>query len=174
MPRLPEMLRTPTGRVDLATPAFVGDLDRLRARLSEPRPPLVLVGRRQLRSNNSWQHNIRTLVKGKDRCVLLVHPDDAGPRGLVTGGCATITSAVGTVTAPVEVTDAVMPGVVSLPHGWGHDRPGTALSVARERPGVNVNLLAGTDRVDPLSGNPHLNGVPVEVTATPPNDEDPA
>jgi anaerobic selenocysteine-containing dehydrogenase len=163
MPRLPEMLRTPTGRVDLATTAFVGDLDRLRARLSEPRPALVLVGRRQLRSNNSWQHNIRTLAKGKDRCVLQVHPDDAGPRGLVTGGRATITSAVGTITAPVEVTDAVMPGVVSLPHGWGHDLPGTALSVARERPGVNVNLLAGTDRVDPLSGNPHLNGVPVEL-----------
>jgi anaerobic selenocysteine-containing dehydrogenase len=166
-PRLPEMLRTPTGRIDLATPAFVADLDRLRARLGEPRPPLVLIGRRHLRSNNSWQHNLRTLVKGKERCVLQLHPDDAAARGLVTGQHATITTDVGSITAPVEVTDAVMPGVVSLPHGWGHDLPGVELSVAAERPGVNVNLLAGNDHVDPLSGNPHLNGVPVEVTAAP-------
>jgi anaerobic selenocysteine-containing dehydrogenase len=164
-PRLPEMLRTPNGRIDLASSAFVCDLTRLRARLGEPRPPLVLVGRRQLRSNNSWQHNIPTLMKGKERCVLLVHPDDAKSRGLVTGMRATIASALASITAPVEVTDAVMPGVVSLPHGWGHDLPGTALSVARERPGANVNLLASTEAVDPLSGNPHLNGVPVEVTA---------
>jgi anaerobic selenocysteine-containing dehydrogenase len=164
-PRLPEMLRTPNGRIDVASPAFVCDLARLRARLDEPRPPLVLVGRRQLRSNNSWQHNIPTLMKGKERCVLLVHPDDAESRGLVTGMRATVASALASITAPVEVTDAVMPGVVSLPHGWGHDLPGTALSVARERPGANVNLLASTEAVDPLSGNPHLNGVPVEVTA---------
>jgi anaerobic selenocysteine-containing dehydrogenase len=171
VPRLPEMLRTSTGRIDLATPAFVADLDRLRTRLAEPHPPLMLVGRRHLRSNNSWQHNIRTLAKGKERCVLQVHPDDAAARGLTHGMHATVTSAVGTITAPVEVTDAVMPGVVSLPHGWGHDLPGTALSVARERPGVNVNLLAGNDAVDPLSGNPHLNGVPVEIAAAPPTEE---
>jgi anaerobic selenocysteine-containing dehydrogenase len=85
---------------------------------------------------------------------------------------ATVTSAVGAVTVPVEVTDAVMAGVVSLPHGWGHDRPGARLAVAAERPGVNVNLLAGTDVVDPLSGNPHLNGVPVEVAAAVPSEED--
>jgi anaerobic selenocysteine-containing dehydrogenase len=166
-PRLPEMLRTPTGRIDLATPTFVADLDRLRSRLAEPRPPLVLIGRRHLRSNNSWQHNLRTLVKGKERCVLQLHPDDAAARGLVTGQLATISTDVGSITARVEVTDAVMPGVVSLPHGWGHDLPGVELSVATERPGVNVNLLAGNDHVDPLSGNPHLNGVPVEVIAAP-------
>lgn len=165
VPRVPEMLRTPNGRIDLATPAFVGDLDRLRVRLAQPQPPLVLIGRRHLRSNNSWQHNVHTLAKGKERCVLQVHPDDAAARGLTTGARATITSATGSITAPVEITDAVMPGVVSLPHGWGHDLPGTALNVARQRPGVNVNLLAGNDAVDPLSGNPHLNGVPVEVTA---------
>lgn len=173
-PRLPEMLRTPTGRIDLATPTFVADLSRLHDRLTEPRPALVLVGRRQLRSNNSWQHNIRTLVKGKERCVLQIHPDDAGPRGLSTGLHATITSTTGSITAPVEVTDAVMPGVVSLPHGWGHDLPGAVLSVARERPGANVNLLAGNDLVDPLSGNPHLNGVPVEVAVAPSPKEQPA
>lgn len=172
VPRLPEMLRTPTGRIDLATRAFVADLDRLEARLREPTPPLVLIGRRHLRSNNSWQHNTRTLAKGNERCVLQVHPDDAAPRGLTTGTTATVTSAVGAVTAPVEVTDAVMAGVVSLPHGWGHDLPGARLAVAAERPGVNVNLLAGTDAVDPLSGNPHLNGVPVELAAAVPNEED--
>jgi anaerobic selenocysteine-containing dehydrogenase len=172
VPRLPEMLRTPTGRIDLATPAFVADLDRLQSRLGDPAPPLVLIGRRQLRSNNSWQHNIPTLAKGRQRCVLQVHPDDAAARGLATGMTATVTSAVGALTAPVEVTDAVMVGVVSLPHGWGHDRPGARLAVAAARPGANVNLLAGNDAVDPLSGNPHLNGVPVEVTVAVPTEED--
>jgi anaerobic selenocysteine-containing dehydrogenase len=166
------MLRTPTGRIDLASPAFVADLDRLRARITEPAPPLVLIGRRHLRSNNSWQHNLPTLAKGKERCVLQVHADDATPRGLADGMPATIRSAVGSVTATVEITDAVMPGVVSLPHGWGHDLDGARLSVARQRPGVNVNRLAGNDVVDPLSGNPHLNGVPVEVSAPAPHEED--
>jgi anaerobic selenocysteine-containing dehydrogenase len=166
-PRIPEMLRTPTGRIDLATPAFVADLDRLRHRLESPRPPLVLIGRRHLRSNNSWQHNIHTLAKGRERCVLQIHPDDAARRGLATGSRATITSAVGSIEAPVEVTDTVMAGVVSMPHGWGHDLDGTRLNVARRRPGANINRLASNDDVDPLSGNPVLNGVPVEVEAAP-------
>jgi anaerobic selenocysteine-containing dehydrogenase len=164
-PRIPEMLRTPTGRIDLATPAFLADLDRLRARLHDARPALVLIGRRHLRSNNSWQHNIRTLMKGRDRCTLQVHPDDADRLGLTDGSTAAVRSEVGTVEARVEVTDAVMPGVVSLPHGWGHDLDGARLAVAAERPGVNSNRLASAEHVDPLSGNPHLNGIPVEVSA---------
>ncbi|MGE5209879.1 MAG: molybdopterin dinucleotide binding domain-containing protein, partial [Acidobacteriota bacterium] len=119
------------------------------------------------RSNNSWQHNIPTLVKGRERCVLQMHPDDARARGLTTGSTATVTSAVGSIEAPVEVTDAVMAGVVSMPHGWGHDLDGTRLSVARRRPGANNNRHASNDDVDPLSGNPFLNGVPVEVEAAP-------
>jgi len=162
-PRIPEMLRTPTGRIDLATPAFVADLARLAERLDAERPPLVLIGRRHLRSNNSWQHNVPTLARGTARCVLQVHPDDADARGLAHGATAVVTSAVATIEVPVEVTDVVMPGVVSLPHGWGHDLDGTRLSVARQRPGANVNRLASNDVVDPLSGNPFLNGVPVEV-----------
>jgi anaerobic selenocysteine-containing dehydrogenase len=162
-PRIPEMLRTPTGRIDLATPAFVADLDRLHARLGHERAPLVLIGRRHLRSNNSWQHNIRTLATGKERCVLQIHPDDAAMIGLGASDRAVVRSAVAEVEVPVEVTDAVMPGVVSLPHGWGHDLDGAQLAIACERPGVNVNRLAGSDAVDPLSGNPFLNGVPVEV-----------
>jgi anaerobic selenocysteine-containing dehydrogenase len=164
-PRLPEMLRTPTGRIDLATPVFVADLERLQVRLGAERPPLVLVGRRHLRSNNSWQHNVRTLATGKDRCVLQVHPDDAAGHGLATGDRARITSATATIEAPVEVTDAVMRGVVSLPHGWGHDMDGTRLAVAAQRPGVNANRLASNGDVDPLSGNPALNGIPVVMEA---------
>lgn len=164
-PRVPEMLRTPTGRIDLATPAFVADLDRLGDRLSDERPPLMLIGRRHLRSNNSWQHNIGTLVNGKERCILQIHPADAADRDLTGGMRAVVTSAVATLEVPVEITDAVMTGVVSLPHGWGHDLDGAELSVARQRPGVNVNRLASNDVVDPLSGNPFLNGVPVEVVA---------
>lgn len=162
--RIPEMLRTPTGRIDLAAPAFINDLGRLRSRLAEGRAPLVLIGRRHLRSNNSWQHNIGTLMKGRQRCVLQIHPGDAERIGLAQGDTARISSTTAAIEAPVEVTDAVMAGVVSLPHGWGHDLSGTRLSVAAERPGVNSNRLASNDNVDPLSGNPHLNGIPVEVS----------
>jgi anaerobic selenocysteine-containing dehydrogenase len=167
-PRIPDMLRTPSGRIDLAYPAFVGDLDRLDRHLARPRPPMVLIGRRHLRSNNSWQHNIRTLMKGKPRCVLQVHPEDAQRLGLADQGRARVTSASGSLVAPVEVSDTVMPGVVSLPHGWGHDVDGTRLAVARERPGANVNVLGSTHHVDPLSGNPQLNGIPVSIEAIDP------
>ena len=161
------MLRTPTGRIPIAHPPFVADLDRLRERLQVSRPPMVLIGRRQLRSTSSWQHNIRTLMKGKQRCVLQLHPDDAARLGITGTDRVSVTSATGSVVAPVEITDRVMPGVVSLPHGWGHDLPGVRLAVARERPGANVNALATTSHVDPLSGNPHLNGIPVELVVVP-------
>ncbi len=163
-PRLPEVLRTPSGTVELAHPVLIGDLARLHAAI-EPlaAQPLVLVGRRHLRSNNSWMHNIEVLVKGASRCTLHVHPDDADRLGLADGGVARITSRVGTVDAPVEVTDEVRPGVVSLPHGWGHDQPGTRLRVAAERAGVNSNVLTDHAALDPLSGTSVLNGIPVEV-----------
>jgi anaerobic selenocysteine-containing dehydrogenase len=125
----------------------------------------VLVGRRHLRSNNSWMHNFEVLVKGKPRCTLQVHPDDAVALGLVDGGAATITSRVGSVNAPVEVTEAIRPGVVSLPHGWGHDVAGTRMRVAAEHAGVNSNVLSDDEALDPLSGTSVLNGIPVEVTA---------
>ena len=126
---------------------------------------LVLVGRRHLRSNNSWMHNVKVLVKGKPRCTLQVHPDDAERLGLVDGGAATITSRVGSVDAPVEVTDAIRPGVVSLPHGWGHDVQGARMRVAAEHAGVNSNVLSDDRAIDPLSGTSVLNGIPVEVVA---------
>jgi anaerobic selenocysteine-containing dehydrogenase len=124
---------------------------------------LVLVSRRHLRSKNSWMHNVKVLVKGKDRCTLLIHPDDAAVCGVVDGGRARVSSEAGSIEVPVEMSDEMMPGVVSLPHGWGHDKPGTQLSVAREHAGVNNNLLAPGTFVDELSGNAAVNGVPVEV-----------
>jgi anaerobic selenocysteine-containing dehydrogenase len=123
----------------------------------------LLVGRRQLRSNNSWMHNLPVLVKGKPRCTLHVHPDDAERLGLHDGEPARVRSRTGDVLVPVEVTDAVMPGVVSLPHGWGHDAPRTRQSVATEHAGTNSNLLADELLVDAVSGNAVLNGIPVEV-----------
>ena len=163
-PRLPEVLRTPSGRIELGAPEFLSDLDRLAAAIPElDDRNLVLVGRRHLRSNNSWMHNVRVLVKGKPRCTLQVHPDDADRYGLRDGAPATVSSQVGSVSAPVEVTDAILPGVVSLPHGWGHGQPGTKMAVAAEHAGVNSNLLSDHRALDPLSGTSVLNGIPVTV-----------
>jgi anaerobic selenocysteine-containing dehydrogenase len=124
---------------------------------------MVLIGRRQLRSNNSWMHNLDALVKGKDRCTMHIHPDDASRLGLADGGRAVVSSRAGSVEAPVEVTDAIMPGVVSIPHGWGHDARGARMRVAEAHAGVNSNALADETCVEPLSGNAILNGIPVEV-----------
>lgn len=163
-PRLPDALRTPSGRVELAPPAIIADVERLRAhRERATTSDLMLVGRRHLKSNNSWMHNIAVLMKGDMRCTLQVHPDDAHRLGLSDGSPARITSRVGRVTAPVEVTADIRPGVVSLPHGWGHDAPGTRLRVAAERAGVNSNVLADHRAMDPLSGTSVLNGIPVTV-----------
>ena len=131
---------------------------------------MVLIGRRQLRSNNSWMHNLPALVKGKDRCTVQVHPDDAARLGLVDGEAARVSSSAGELVAPAEVTDEIMPGVVSIPHGWGHDAPGVRLGVAAEHAGVNSNLLSPVE-VDVPSGNAVLNGIPVEVMAA---DREPA
>ena len=162
-PRLPEVLRTPSGMVELAPEPIVADVARLRAALDAPTGGMTLIGRRDLRSNNSWMHNVEVLVKGKPRCTLQVHPDDAGRLGLADGGPAEVTSRTGKVSVPVEVTDTIRPGVVSIPHGWGHDLPGVELRVARRNAGVNSNLLADDELIDPLSGNAVLNGIPVEV-----------
>jgi anaerobic selenocysteine-containing dehydrogenase len=164
-PRLPEMLKTPSGMIELAPERIVADVERLRASLAEHRNGgFVLIGRRTLRSNNSWMHNIESLVKGPAQCTLHVHPDDAARLGLSDGGVAQVRSRAGQVEAPVEVTDKVMPGVVSLPHGWGHDAPGARLPVAAEYAGVNANVLTDELDVEPISGNAVLNGVPVEIS----------
>jgi anaerobic selenocysteine-containing dehydrogenase len=162
-PRLPDGLRTPTGMIDVAPQPILDDLPRMEAALARDHDEMLLIGRRDLRSNNSWMHNVEVLVKGKPRCVLHVHPDDAASRGLIDGGQAKLTSRVGTIVVPVEITDGIRPGVVSLPHGWGHDLPGSRLGVAARHAGVNSNLLADDLAVEALTGTAVLNGIPVEL-----------
>ena len=163
-PQLPGILRTPSGRIELAPADIVQWLPALLASASdEASDGLRLIGRRDLRSNNSWMHNVNVLVKGKARCTLLISPVDAAERQLSSGDTAVIESRVGRVEAPVEVTDEMMAGVVCLPHGWGHDAPGARMSIAAERPGVNSNVLTDGAVLDPISGNATLNGIPVTV-----------
>jgi anaerobic selenocysteine-containing dehydrogenase len=162
-PRLPEVLRTPSGRVELAPPLLLADLERARAGLAAPADALVIVGRRDVRSNNSWMHNLPTLAKGPQRCTLRIHPADAAARGLADGAIARIRRGAASITAPVQCSDEMMPGVVSLPHGWGHDLEGTRLGVAAQRPGANLNAVLDDTPIDPLSGTAVLSGVAVEV-----------
>jgi anaerobic selenocysteine-containing dehydrogenase len=163
VPRLPEMLKTESGKVELAPEYIVADIDRLRDLFRRDQPSLVLIGRRHARSLNSWMHNVEVLVKGKDRCTLQVHPEDARLVGLHDGALATVSSRAGTVVVPVEITDDIRRGVVSLPHGWGHDRDGIQMDVARRYAGVGSNILTPGDLLDTISGNAVLNGIPVRV-----------
>ena len=166
-PRIPEVLRTASGKVELAPEPIVADLERLRAAMARERNGgMVLIGRRQLRSNNSWMHNLPALVKGKESCTLHIHPDDAERLGLADGELARISSAAGSLDAPVETTEDIMRGVVSIPHGWGHGAEGVRMGVASAHAGVNSNVLADESMVEPLSGNAVLNGIPVEVSAS--------
>jgi anaerobic selenocysteine-containing dehydrogenase len=165
-PRLPEALRTPSGCVELAPALILSDVARLRAQLhaGAQDPPMLLVGRRHMRSNNSWLHNVPALMKGGPRCTVLVHPVDADRFGLVAGEIARVAGRVGQVLLPVEISDGISPGVVSIPHGWGHDAPDVRLRVAGANAGVNSNLLSDELLVDALSGTAVLNGIPVTLT----------
>jgi anaerobic selenocysteine-containing dehydrogenase len=160
----PRRIAAPDSRLQLAPALFVADLARAEAALATPVPALSLIGRRHVRSNNSWLHNSQRLVKGKPRCTLLMHPDDAAERGLADGAVAQVRSRVGAVEVPVEITPDIQPGVVSLPHGWGHGRAGVRLAVAQAHAGVSINDLVDDQRVDVLTGTAVLNGTPVEVT----------
>lgn len=165
-PQLPAVLNTPSGLIELAPDLLVQDVARLRDDLRAPRSnSMVLIGRRHVRSNNSWMHNLPTLAKGPDRCTLHVHPTDVAR--LALGPYATVTSRSGTVDVPVEVSDTVSPGVVSLPHGWGHDEPEASVHLAARQPGVNSNVLADGTELDPLSGTAVLNGIPVQIRTAP-------
>ncbi len=164
-PRMPEMLRTPSGKIELAPALFINDLQRAAKDLARPAPPLVIIGRRDVRTNNSWMHNLPTLAKGPFRCTALVHPSDATRLGLQDGGQALLRNGARKVQAQVHISADMMPGVVSLPHGWGHDLPGAQLRVAAERPGANINALLDDQLRDPLSGNAVLGGVAIEMEA---------
>jgi anaerobic selenocysteine-containing dehydrogenase len=168
VPCLPQRLYTADRRIDLAPAIFVRDVERLRARLAAARTTggagLVMIGRRDLLSSNSWMHNVPRLMKGRSRCTLLMNPADAARLRLADGGRVSVRSAAGAIVADLEVSDEMMPGVVSLPHGWGHTRPGVRLRVAAERAGVSINDVTDEQFVDRLTGNIAFNGVPVEVT----------
>ena len=166
VPRFPGAIKTVSGTVELAPPPIIDDMSRLgEAFAAAQHQNMVLIGRRNLKTVNSWMHNLNVLIKGKTDCTLQVHPDDADRLGLIAGGHANVQSRVGKVSAPVEVTDEVMPGVVCLPHGWGYDEPGIEMHTAKTKPGVNSNALTDDDVLDALSGNCALNAIPVTVSA---------
>ncbi|HHH11092.1 MAG TPA: molybdopterin oxidoreductase family protein, partial [Sorangium sp.] len=167
LPRLPERLSHPNKRIALAPAIYLADLNRLAAERDRPSNAgeLLLIGRRQLRNNNSWLHNSRRMVKGRDRCTLLMHPSDAKTRGVAHGEQVVVRSRVGEVRVPLHVSEQVMAGVVSLPHGFGHHRPGTQLSVARAAAGASANDVTDDQWRDELSGTAAINGVVVSVTA---------
>jgi anaerobic selenocysteine-containing dehydrogenase len=177
-PALPARLYTADGKIHAAPAPMLKDVARLRARLLEAEADvaaaadggfdLLLIGRRQLRSNNSWMHNYPRLMKGRDRCTLLLHPADAAARGIEDGGMVRVGSRAGSVEVPAELSDEVMRGVVSLPHGFGHGRAGIGTSVAAAHPGASANDVTDDQLVDALGGNAALNGVPVRVEAVVP------
>ncbi len=162
--RLAQVIGTASGAIELTPSVVTRDLARLRARIAQRSGEMVLIGRRAMRWSNSFMHNLPALVKGRsDRCTLQVCAVDADAIGLVHGGSARVTSRVGSIVAPVEITDDVMPGVVSLPHGWGHDDPASRLRVANAHPGVNANVLTDDRAYDEASGTAVLFGTPVRV-----------
>ncbi|HBO5808477.1 TPA: molybdopterin oxidoreductase family protein [Pseudomonas aeruginosa] len=164
-PNLAPRLKTAGQRIQAAPPLFVDDLQRFAAQPLPASDQLLLIGRRHVRSNNSWMHNYHRLVKGKPRHQLLMHPRDLEGRGLVDGQRVRVRSRVGSVEVEVAASSEMMPGVVSLPHGWGHARPGVQLAIARAQAGVSANDLTDERHLDLLSGNAALNGLPVEVEA---------
>jgi anaerobic selenocysteine-containing dehydrogenase len=165
---LPVRLRTNDRKINLAPELFVEDIERVRSRFGSTvsNGQLLLIGRRQLRSNNSWMHNSQRLVKGnpaKPRCTIIMHPSDAADRDLRDGQKAVVKSRVGKITLPVELSDDIMRGVVSIPHGWGHDREGNRLIVAQQHPGASINDLTDAKNIDAICGTAAFNGTPVTV-----------
>ena len=165
-PSLPGRLRTDDKRIRLAPAVLLADIVRVEAalnRAAETNGSLALIGRRELRSNNSWMHNSERLVRGQRQCTLLMHPTDVARRGLTDGERVRVSSRVGAVEVELEVTDSMMPGVVSMPHGWGHGRTGSQMSVAAQHAGASINDLTDDARIDTLTGNAGFSGVPVHV-----------
>ena len=163
--RIPELLRTPSGRIEMTPPDFIEALHAAADELDDEAPECVIIGRRHLRSNNSWLHNLPVLAKGRFRCTLLIHPGDAAEWGIDDGSLADVAVLDGSasIKAMAEHDESMMRGVVSLPHGWGHVDPAAQLGVASRRPGASLNVLTDANRRDPLSGNAALNGQPVVV-----------
>ncbi len=163
-PQLPGRLRTANGRINIAVPEIVEDIQRLDRETLEPTEGYLLIGRRHVRDNNSWMHNYRRLVKGKPRCTLLMHPKDAEREALSAGDTVTLESRSGTIDVPIAISDEIMPGVVSLPHGYGHRLKGTRAAIASDHAGVSCNDVTDANWLDELSGNAAVNGVPVTLS----------
>ena len=163
LPGIANSKNTKSGMIEMAPPTMTNDIARLRAHTAKLAHDMVLIGRRVLRSSNSFMHNLPSLVKGPESCTLQISQQDAARIGLTNRGSARITSRVGSVIAPVEVTADLMPGVVSLPHGWGHDAEGSQLTVAKAHAGVNTNALTDNQAYDEASGTAILFGTPVTV-----------
>jgi anaerobic selenocysteine-containing dehydrogenase len=162
-PRLREILNTASGRVELAPRAMLDDIARLREAMAAAPVSMLMIGRRVNRTSNSFMHNLAPLVKGPDKCTLQISPDDAARAGLVEGDRALVRSRVAAIIAPVEITDDLMPGVVSLPHGFGHDAEGTRQRIAKEHAGVNANALTDDRAYDRATGTAVLFGTPVTI-----------
>ena len=165
---LPGRLRTADKRIELAPEVLVKDIERVKSKfpataVHETNGELLLIGRRQLRSNNSWMHNSERLVKGKPLCTILMNPADADHRELANGQNVLVRSRVGSIVLPIEVSDEMMPGVVSIPHGWGHDRPGNQLEVAQQHAGQSINDLTDNHAIDTLCGTAAFNATAVTV-----------
>jgi len=167
-PCLPARLRTSDKRIELAPEVLVKDVERVKAKFDRASLPsnghLLLIGRRELRSNNSWMHNSQRLVRGKSQCTILMNPSDAAHRQLEKGQIVSVRSRVGSVDVPIEISEEMMPGVVSMPHGWGHDRLGVELEVARQHAGESINDITDHLAIDALCGTAAFNGTWVEVS----------
>lgn len=176
-PCLPDRLKTTDKKIDLTPEVLVKDVERVKSRFLNEAPynsngHLLLIGRRQLRSNNSWLHNSERLVKGnpaKPQCTVLMHPTDAANRDLLDGQNVVVRSRVGSIVLPVEISEEIMRGVVSIPHGWGHDRAGNQQAVAQQHAGASINDLTDQQAVDALCGTAAFNGTAVTVAAWPQN-----
>jgi anaerobic selenocysteine-containing dehydrogenase len=170
-PRLPDALDTADKHVKLAPPVLVDEAAKLAEHAREREDAvsdgydLTLIGRRQLRSNNSWMHNSPRLMKGADRCTALLHPHDAGARRLDDGDRVRVVSRVGAIELPLEVSDEIRPGVVSVPHGFGHVRAGVGWRLAAKKAGASVNDITDPSVIDAITGNAAFNAVPVRVEA---------
>lgn len=167
-PQLPERLFTPDHKIHCDTELALADLDRLRDSLETTETGLLLIGRRHVRSNNSWMHNYHRLIKGKDRCTAMIHPQDLSAHGLNDGDWVTVSSRTGEVRLRAEASEDLMPGVISIPHGWGHHRKGVRGAIATANAGVSCNDLTDELLLDDVCGNAAVNGVPVTIAATVP------
>ncbi|ABW67301.1 molybdopterin-dependent oxidoreductase [Desulfosudis oleivorans] len=169
VPRLPDRLFTKNKRIDLAPKRLTDELktiedhlEQVSVKTSADGPDLLLISRRNLMSNNSWFHNYPAMKNRTNRCTLMINTKDAENRSIKSGDTVRVTSNIDSINIEAEVTDRVMPGVVSMPHGWGHDRPGVALRVAAKNPGVSINDITDNKRID-LSGTAAFSGLPVRV-----------